>query len=113
VRSGPPQPVVPWLVVGARAARDLTGRVERAFWDGERLRALPAKRAKRLVVLDRVAQLFEPGVAVPEAVVNERLVRVHPDYAMLRRSLVDEGFLSREFGWYWRTGGTFDLRDGG
>jgi hypothetical protein len=95
--------------VGERATKDLAGKVERAFWDGARLRALPAKRSKRLVVLDRLAQLFEPGVAFPESVVNERLVRVHPDYAMLRRSLVDEGFLSREFGWYWRTGGTFDL----
>ena len=97
--------------MGERAADDLVAKVDRAFWEGDRLRALPAKRAKRLLVLDRVAQLFEPGVALPETVVNERLVRVHPDYAMLRRYLVDEGFLTRELGWYWRTGGTFDVPD--
>jgi hypothetical protein len=91
--------------------RDLAAKVDRAFWEGQRLRALPAKRSKRLLVLDRLAQLFEPGVAFPEPVVNERLARAHPDYAMLRRSLVDEGFLTRELGWYWRTGGTFDIRD--
>jgi hypothetical protein len=32
----------------------------------------------------------------------------HPDYAALRRYLVDEGFLSRDDGTYWRTGGSVD-----
>jgi hypothetical protein len=31
----------------------------------------------------------------------------HPDYAALRRYLVDEGFLTRADGVYWRTGGRF------
>ena len=31
---------------------------------------------------------------------------LHPDYAALRRYLVDEEFLSRSHGEYWRTGGT-------
>jgi hypothetical protein len=30
---------------------------------------------------------------------------LYPDYAALRRSLVDEDFLGREGGEYWRTGG--------
>jgi hypothetical protein len=29
----------------------------------------------------------------------------HPDFAALRRYLVDEGFLTREDGVYWRSGG--------
>ncbi len=87
----------------------LTQRVERAFWDGDRLRRMPAKRSKRLVVLDRLAQRFDVGIAYPEAQVNEKLAQAHPDYAMLRRYLVDEGFMGRENGWYWRTGGTVDL----
>jgi hypothetical protein len=29
----------------------------------------------------------------------------HPDHAALRRHLVDEGFLTRADGVYWRTGG--------
>jgi hypothetical protein len=83
--------------------------VNRAFFKGERLVAIPAKRSKRLVVLDRLAQMFEPGRHYSEAQVNEMLGSVHPDFAALRRYLVDEGFLDREFGWYWRCGGTFDV----
>lgn len=29
----------------------------------------------------------------------------HPDHAALRRYLVDEGFMTRADGVYWRTGG--------
>jgi len=82
----------------------------RTFLDAEgRLITLPAKRAKRLVVLDHVAQRFEPGERYPEAEVNRRLRPVHEDVAMLRRYLVDEGFLDRAGGIYWRIGGSVDL----
>jgi len=86
--------------------RDLAEKVDRAFWDGDRLARIPVKRAKRLLVLDRLVQRFEPGRAYLEAHVNHLLVQAHPDYAMLRRALVDEGFMERENGWYWRVGGT-------
>ena len=81
--------------------------VLRAFLhpDGH-LRELPARHAKRLVVLDHVAQSFEVGVRYPETDVNARLLRFHRDYAALRRYLVDDGFLTRDNGVYWRSGGT-------
>ena len=84
--------------------------VLRAFLapDG-RLVRVPAKRSKRLVVLDLLAQEFQPGESFSEEEVNRRLRRFHDDVASLRRYLVDEGFLSREHGWYWRSGGTFDV----
>jgi hypothetical protein len=82
----------------------------RTFLDDEgRLITLPAKRTKRLVVLDHLAQRFEPGERYPEAEVNRRLRAVHDDVAMLRRYLVDEGFLDRAGGIYWRIGGSVDL----
>jgi hypothetical protein len=37
------------------------------------------------------------------------LLTLHDDYAALRRYLVDEGFLSRDHGEYWRSGGTVEL----
>jgi hypothetical protein len=84
-------------------------RVLRSFFgDDGRLRTIPTKHAKLLVVLDRLAQEFEPGRTYPEAAVNELLVRFHPDYAALRRYLVDNDFMTREDGRYWRSGGTFD-----
>lgn len=73
-----------------------------------RLRTMPVKRSKRLVVLDHVAQSFEAGRRYPESEVNAVLERIHPDYATLRRALVDEEFLSRKNSVYWRTGGTVE-----
>ncbi len=77
--------------------------------DDGRLHTIPSKHAKLLVVLDHLAQNFEPGRVYPEDEVNEILQRFHPDYAALRRYLVDEEFLTRQEGHYWRSGGTFDV----
>ncbi len=73
-----------------------------------RIVTMPAKRARRLVVLNHVAQLFEVGVRYEEGEVNLRLRNLREDYAALRRYLVDEGFLDRDHGMYWRTGGSVD-----
>ncbi|MEY2418871.1 MAG: hypothetical protein QOG90_1551, partial [Actinomycetota bacterium] len=69
--------------------------------------AIPAKRGKRIPVLSRLAQEFEPGVYYSEAEVNAALREFHPDVAALRRYLVEEGFMDRTPGGftYWRTGG--------
>jgi hypothetical protein len=75
------------------------------FFRGDRLVELPAARAKRLVVLERLALEFEPGLRYAEVEVNERLRRFHDDHATLRRALVDEGLLDRAAGEYWRAGG--------
>ena len=102
----------------AEPEEDLGDEVLRRFISKGRLLAVPAARGKRLVVLDHLAGLFEPGRRDPEAEVNELLGRYHPDYAMLRRYLVDDGFLdradeagpgSRSVKVYWRTGGSVDL----
>ena len=74
-----------------------------------RLRSIPSKRSKLLVVLDHLSQSFEPGRHYPEKEVNEILERFHPDYAALRRYLVEDQFLTREESVYWRSGGTFDV----
>lgn len=78
--------------------------VLRAFLaaDGS-LCSIPTKIRKRLVVLDRLAQEFEPGERYTETDVNNRLRAFHPDVAALRRYLVEEGFVDREAGVYWRT----------
>ena len=81
--------------------------VLRRFFDGTRLTRIPAQHAKRLIVLDRLAQEFEPGIRYPEREVNFTLQLWYPDYAALRRYLVDEGFLTRAEGVYWRIGGRF------
>lgn len=84
-------------------------RVLRSFLKDGKLVSIPAVRSKRLVVLDYLAGLFEPGEAYPEADVNARLAAFHPDVAALRRYLVDEHFLQRRDRFYWRSGGTFNV----
>lgn len=78
----------------------------RVFLRDGRIETIPAKRSRRRLLLDQVAQAFEPGVRYPERCVSQFLGALHLDYAALRRYLVDEEFLSRAGGQYWRTGGT-------
>ena len=72
------------------------------------LKSIPTKIRKRLVILDHVAQEFEPGERYDETSVNNLLRPYHPDVAALRRYLVEEGFLDRADGVYWRSGGTVE-----
>jgi hypothetical protein len=79
----------------------------RAFIRDGRITAVPAKRTRRLLLLDQVAQAFEPGRKYPEAAVDAVLKSIFDDHCALRRYLVDEAFMSRNTaGLYWRAGGT-------
>ncbi len=75
------------------------------WFSGSRLTEIPVSRAKRRLVLERLAQEFEPGLRYDERTVNAVLQLFHADHATLRRYLVDEGLLTRAEGVYWRTGG--------
>jgi hypothetical protein len=86
-----------------------SARVLRSFVRDGRLVSIPMQRAKRLVILDLLAQDFEPGRRYKERTVNTKLRRWHEDTAALRRYLVDEGFLDRDRGEYWRTGGSVEV----
>ena len=83
--------------------------LRRFFTPEGRLLDLPARHVKRRVVLDHVAQRFEPGRRYAWREVDAILKEIHPDHAALRRGLVDEGFLTREDDVYWRSGGTFEV----
>lgn len=87
---------------------DADRKVMSAFVQDGRLRSIPSAHAKRMVILDWLAQDFEPGVRYSEQMVNLVLGKRHPDTAALRRYLVDHEFLTREAGTYWRSGGSTD-----
>jgi len=82
-------------------------RILGTFFTGSRLKQIPTQRAKRLLVLERLAQEFEPGRRYQEKEVNFTLQLFYADYAALRRYLVDEELMTRADGVYWRSGGRF------
>jgi hypothetical protein len=87
---------------------DTDAKILRAFVVDGRLASIPSKHAKRQTVLNWLAQEFEPGRHYSEAMVNLILGQRHADTAALRRYLVDDGFLDRANGQYWRAGGTVE-----
>jgi hypothetical protein len=85
--------------------RDVLSRL----FSGRTLDAIPTNRAKRQIVLQRLALEFDVGRHYTEREVNAVLFEFHPDWSALRRYLVEEGFLDRAHQegelHYWRSGG--------
>lgn len=85
-------------------------KVLRSFFAGDLLTSMPRSGRKRRIVLEHIAQLFEPGRRYDEVDVNLTLRQVWPrDVAAVRRYLVDERLLDRAEGIYWRIGGPVDV----
>jgi hypothetical protein len=77
--------------------------VLRNFVDSEgRIRELPARAAKREVVLEYVAGRFSAEREYSEREVNGILLELYDDHVTLRRYLVDAGLLRRKAGVYRR-----------
>ena len=72
-------------------APDDVRKVLRAFVVDGRLQSIPVAAGKRMVILDWLAQEFEPGTTYSEKMVNLILGKRHADTAALRRYLVDRG----------------------
>src|SRR5581483_3453944 len=79
-------------------------KVLKDFFEGVRLKEIPASVKKRAVILKWLAKQFDYGVVYREAQVNEIIQRHHPDSASLRRELISArtGLMLREDGLYWR-----------
>ncbi len=75
----------------------------RNFFDGERLREIPARRKQRQVILRWLVEQFAWEREYSESEVNAVLKRHHPDVAYLRRDLIGERLMARDHGRYWRT----------
>lgn len=76
------------------------------FADGDLLRLLrfPRKEKKKMVILQKIAAVFERDRKYSEKEINAALVPIYDDYVTLRRYLIDYGFLGRSVGGreYWR-----------
>ncbi|MEV4052376.1 DUF2087 domain-containing protein [Amycolatopsis sp. NPDC049688] len=60
-----------------------------------RLVSIPHSGKRRQLLLESLAERFEPGRLYTEQDVREKLSMVHDDHATLRRYLVDDGLLQR------------------
>ncbi len=81
---------------------DYRRKVLAAYFRHGRLEKLPAQHKKRLIILEQLASLFEPGRRYSEQEVTGLIVPVFDDYCTVRRLLVDEGLIHRDGACYWR-----------
>lgn len=88
-------------------ALDLTDadkKVLRDYTTDGKLNQLPTREKKWLVILRWIVSKFEIGVLYTEKEVNQIITEIHPDYATIRRNLVEYHLMDREAGGktYWR-----------
>ena len=85
---------------GARLTEE--EKLTKVYFDDEgRLKEIPVGQARQKFVLERIVLAFEREVRYPEKEINERLKAFHPDFATLRRYLIDHRFMARENNVYW------------
>ncbi|MBN1936775.1 MAG: metalloregulator ArsR/SmtB family transcription factor [Anaerolineae bacterium] len=95
---------VPQPGLAARVEQDAyRDKVLKTFFRQGRLTQIPAQLKKQLIVLEKMAQEFEPNRAYDEHEVNQILLEFNEDVAALRRGLVSYNLLTREQGIYRRT----------
>jgi hypothetical protein len=71
-------------------------KIVRSFFRDGRLASIPVKEAKRMAILEYVAQTyFENDHVYTETEVNSILRGIYEDHCTLRRDLVDAGYLAR------------------
>ncbi|MEM7114152.1 MAG: metalloregulator ArsR/SmtB family transcription factor [Chloroflexota bacterium] len=75
-------------------------KVLQIFFRNGRLRKIPAQLKKQQIILEQIAQEFEPDRAYEERELNRLLVDFNDDVAWLRRALVEHNFMTRERGIY-------------
>jgi len=75
---------------------DLTGPLK--------LKVYSPKLKKKITALRRISEEFEPGREYSEKEVNALLKAIYPDFATLRRNLIDYGCLDRrsDCSVYWK-----------
>lgn len=70
------------------------------FFKNGKLVSLPAKRKKRLYVLEKIWLSFSPNRVYNESEVNEIIRGYYDDFCTIRRELIDNGFMIRSGGKY-------------
>lgn len=74
-----------------------------SFFKFGKLKSIPVQRKKRLIILEKLVEAFEPGKSYTEKEVNLIIADFHDDFATLRREFIIEKLMTRENGIYIRS----------
>jgi hypothetical protein len=77
-----------------------TRSVVSAFFKDGKLVQIPAKRSKRIVVLERILAEFGNKDAYHEREVNDIIRRFHDDVCTIRREFIMNRYMTRKDGFY-------------
>ncbi|MFZ5967749.1 MAG: DUF2087 domain-containing protein [Bacillota bacterium] len=69
--------------------------LSRHFDENGRLINYPSKEKRKIIVLTEIVKNFKGGVEYSEKEINRILERIYDDYALIRRYLIEYGFLDR------------------
>lgn len=69
--------------------------IREKYFKSHLLTVIPKKEKNKLEVLDEIIQLFEKNRKYNEKEINNILKNIYPDFALLRRYLVDYRYLNR------------------
>ncbi len=93
-----------WLESRSNQNRlDERAKAEKAFFKNGKLVEIPAHRKKRVYILERLLNEFDPVKVYPESEVNQILRRFHSDVCTLRREFILEKMMVRSGGKYKRS----------
>lgn len=68
---------------------------KRYFTEEGRLKDLPSKEKRKIIILRHIAENFKPNYRYKETEINRILKRIYDDHAIIRRYLIEYGFLDR------------------
>ena len=74
----------------------MTEQIDQFFNSDGTLISIPAKSAKRIAVLHRIAQELSPTTRYPEKDLNAIIATFHDDTAAIRRYMIEYGILERD-----------------
>ncbi|OJV64827.1 MAG: hypothetical protein BGO41_14650 [Clostridiales bacterium 38-18] len=91
-------------MINSDEQRELAYRsnVLKQFIKYDQLISIPVQRKKRKIILEHIVESFEPNTPYPEKEVNRLLSQFHEDFALLRRSMIEEQLMERKDGIYLR-----------
>ena len=89
------------MILQAQRENEYREKVLKNHFEYGKLKTIPVQRKKRLIVLEKIAEQFEPERIYAEKEVNLIIADFHDDFCTLRREMIAEGLMERDKNQYW------------